>query len=224
MNSYTTEQLLMCEKGDLVKFIEELKGENKELKEGIINSLKGENINENTDHLIDTIADVVNENEKLKEENDYLKLNLKNQDNIHAQDRAEVSEEKKYSTEQRERADKYMEENKKLKKENEEHTYTLQSKEHAINVNHNTLWKMTGEIRQLKDQLDLFKTTFSPFDNYDELDKYIHHLKKKNETWSKRCLEAEALTDKKLKEENKKLKQKIDLVLEIMKKIEETSK
>ena len=27
MNSYTTEQLLMCEKGDLVKFIEELKEE-----------------------------------------------------------------------------------------------------------------------------------------------------------------------------------------------------
>jgi len=75
MNSYTTEQLLMCEKGDLVKYIEELKEQ------------------------------------------------LKFQDTIHAQDRAEVSEEKKYSTEQRERADKYMEsiadvvnENEKLKK------------------------------------------------------------------------------------------------------------
>tara|TARA_R100000808_G_C2143609_1_gene151380 strand:+ start:1244 stop:1777 length:534 start_codon:yes stop_codon:yes gene_type:complete len=96
------------------------------------------------------------------------------------------------------------EENEKLKKENEEHTYTLQSKEHAINVNHNTLWKMTREIRQLKDQLDLSKKRISPFDNYDELDKYINHLKKKNETWSKRCLEAEALTDKKLKEETSK--------------------
>lgn len=57
------------------------------------------------------------ENEKLKIENAYLKLNLKNQDNIHSQDRAEISEEKKYSTEYRERADKYMEENEKLKKE-----------------------------------------------------------------------------------------------------------
>jgi len=51
-----------------LRTIKKLKEEIKELKEGIINSLKGENINENTDHLIDTIADVVNENEKLKEE------------------------------------------------------------------------------------------------------------------------------------------------------------
>ena len=33
MNSHTTEQLLMCEKADLVKYIQELKGENEELKE-----------------------------------------------------------------------------------------------------------------------------------------------------------------------------------------------
>ena len=120
--------------------------------------------------------------------------------------------------------DYLLKQNEELKKENEEHTYTLECKEHAINVNHNTLWKMTREIRQLNDQLDLFKTTFSPFDNYDELDKYIHHLKKKNETWSKRCLEAEALTDEKLKEENKKLKRGIDKCLEVMKMTEQEIK
>ncbi len=56
------------------------------------------------------IVELRKENVGLKSQNEYLKLQLKKQDIIHAQNRAEVSEEKKYSTEQRERGDKYMEE------------------------------------------------------------------------------------------------------------------
>jgi len=62
------------------------------------------------------IVELRKENVGLKDQNEYLKLQLKKQDNIHHQDGERISEEKMYSTEQRERGDKYMEENEKLKK------------------------------------------------------------------------------------------------------------
>ena len=69
------------------------------------------------DSLLEKFEGYKTELDKLKKQNKYLELNLKNQDNINAQHSSDISDEKKYSTEQRKRADKYMEENKKLKKE-----------------------------------------------------------------------------------------------------------
>lgn len=67
MNEYSTRDTFNLAY-ELFKLCIEKDKQNQELKEGIIGSLKGQNINENTDHLIDTIADVVNENEELKRE------------------------------------------------------------------------------------------------------------------------------------------------------------
>ena len=172
MNSMTTEQLLMCEKADLVKYIEELKGEvegwkasrdddireaqgsmrdeleelHKDINAISYEFMSGDDtledihgfIEQKTDEIVELreeleelkasealashVAEVnAGDIEELQKEVKELKQDLKFQHTtIHAQNRAEVSEEKKYSTEQRERADKYMEEIEKLKKENQE--------------------------------------------------------------------------------------------------------
>ena len=63
MNSYTTEQLLMCEKGDLVKYIEELKGEVKKAEDSW-----GQETTHALKHIRGMCEHLKEENEKLKEQ------------------------------------------------------------------------------------------------------------------------------------------------------------
>ena len=60
MNTHTTEQLLMCEKADLVKYIQELKGENEELKE------HNEMFDEDITYKMNELKELKKENEELK--------------------------------------------------------------------------------------------------------------------------------------------------------------
>tara|TARA_R100000808_G_C2148645_1_gene156814 strand:+ start:220 stop:1197 length:978 start_codon:yes stop_codon:yes gene_type:complete len=110
MNSYTTEQLLMCEKGDLVKYIEELKA-----RQSIMNAMSESHI-QDMNEIHDEYKIII---VKLKAEKEML------QDMCRSYKKEMDLEHIRYMEEQGKRGDlqvkidELKEENEKLKKQNE---------------------------------------------------------------------------------------------------------